>query len=67
VKKKHEKELFVLTTIQFKIDYDKKTGVAHDAAKCELSLSTIMRRMVEIYLTDYDFRRRVLQYNPYSG
>ena len=56
-----------MTTIQFKIDFDKKLAVSRDAVQYEISLSTIMRRMVEIYLKDPTFRKRILQYNPVEG
>ena len=54
-------------SIQFVIDYDKKLAVMRDAAQFEISLSTVMRRMVEIYLNDPAFRKRILQYNPMEG
>ena len=56
-----------MSTIQFVIDYDKKLAVMRDAAQFEISLSTVMRRMVEIYLNDPAFRKRILQYNPMEG
>ncbi len=56
-----------MSTIQFKINYDKKLAVMHDAAQYEIALSVIMRRMVEIYLNDPSFRKRILQYNPMEG
>ncbi len=56
-----------MSTIQFVIDYDKKLAVMRDAAQFEISLSTVMRRMVEIYLNDPSFRKRILQYNPMEG
>ena len=56
-----------MSTIQFVIDYDKKMAVMRDAVQYEISLSTVMRRMVEIYLNDPTFRKRILQYNPMEG
>ena len=56
-----------MTTIQFKIDFDRKVAVSRDAMKYEISLSTIMRRLVEIYLNDLALRKRILQYNPMEG
>ena len=56
-----------MSTIQFKIDYDKKLSIMHDAVQYEISLSAVLRRMVEIYLSDPTFRKRVLQYNPFIG
>lgn len=56
-----------MTTIQFKIDFDRKVAVSRDAMKYEISLSTIMRRLIEIYLNDPALRKRILQYNPMEG
>lgn len=56
-----------MSTIQFVIDYEKKLAVMRDAVQYEISLSTVMRRMVEIYLNDPAFRKRILQYNPMEG
>lgn len=56
-----------MSTIQFIIDYEKKRDVMRDAVQYEISLSTIMRRMVEVYLNDPSFRKRILLYNPYEG
>ena len=53
-----------MTTIQFKIDSDKKNAVMHDAWKYQMNFSTLMRKMVELYLADSDFRSKVLSYDP---
>ena len=56
-----------MSNISFTTDFDKKIELNHDAALYSLSVSAIMRRMVDIYLSDPAFRKRVLQYNPYEG
>ena len=53
-----------MTTIHFMIDFDKKQKLMHDAAQCEVGLSTILRRMVDLYLADPAFRRRILLFVP---
>ena len=55
-----------MTTINFKIDSDKKLKMMHDAARSELGLSAILRRMVDLYLTDPVFRKRILQFVPHE-
>ena len=52
-----------MDTIQFKIDYNKKLRVMRDAYQHDLPVSTIMRRLVELYYLDDNLRKRVLNYD----
>lgn len=49
-----------MSTIQFKIDFDTKLGLVQDAFKNNLTISTLMRRLVSLYLTDESIREKVL-------
>lgn len=52
-----------LDNIQFRIDSDRKNALMQDALKLDLSMSVIVRRLVEIYLEDPALRKRVVNYN----
>ena len=52
-----------MDTIQFKIDYNKKLRVMRDAYQHDLPVSTIMRRLVELYFLDDTLRKQVLNYD----
>lgn len=52
-----------MVNIQFRIDSDKKTALMRDAMALDLSMSAIVRRLVEIYLEDQALRKRVVNYN----
>lgn len=52
-----------MVNIQFRIDSDKKTALMRDAMALDLSMSAIVRRLVEIYLEDQTLRKRVVNYN----
>jgi len=52
-----------LVNIQFRIDSDSKTALMRDAMALDLSMSAIVRRLVEIYLEDQALRKRVVNYN----
>ena len=57
------KEMISLVNIQFRIDSDRKNALMRDAMKLDLSMSVIVRRLVEIYLEDPALRKRVVNYN----
>lgn len=52
-----------MVNIQFRIDSDSKTALMRDAMALDLSMSAIVRRLVEIYLEDQTLRKRVVNYN----
>jgi len=52
-----------LVNVQFRIDYDRKLALSRDAMALDLSMSVIVRRLVEIYLADPALRKRVVNYN----
>lgn len=52
-----------MVNIQFRIDSDRKTALMRDAMALDLSMSAIVRRLVEIYLEDQALRKRVVNYN----
>jgi len=56
--------VFILTTIQFKIDENKKYAVMHEAWKKHITFSALMRQMVDLFLIDSDFHEKVLNYDP---
>lgn len=53
-----------MTTIQFKIDENKKYAVMHEAWKKHITFSALMRQMVDLFLIDSDFHEKVLNYDP---
>jgi len=52
-----------MVNVQFRIDYDRKTALMRDAMALDLSMSVIVRRLVEMYLEDPALRKRVINYN----
>lgn len=52
-----------MVNVQFRIDYNRKLALMRDAMKLDLSMSIIVRRLVEIYLEDPTLRKRVVNYN----
>lgn len=52
-----------MVNIQFRIDSDRKLALMRDAMALDLSMSVIVRRLVEIYLEDPALRKRVVNYN----
>lgn len=52
-----------MVNVQFRIDYDRKLALMRDAMALDLSMSGIVRRLVEMYLEDPALRRRVINYN----
>ena len=55
--------MIFLVNVQFRIDYDRKLALSRDAMALDLSMSVIVRRLVEIYLADPALRKRVVNYN----
>ena len=49
-----------MNTIQVRIDYDTKLQLMRDAEANKLTLSTLMRRLINLYLTDESVRQKVL-------
>ena len=48
-----------MNTIQVRIDFDTKLQLMRDAEANNLSLSTLMRRLISLYLTDESVRQKV--------
>ena len=48
-----------MNTIQVRIDFDTKLQLMRDAEASNLSLSTLMRRLINLYLTDESVRQKV--------
>ena len=48
-----------MNTIQVRIDFDTKLQLMRDAEASNLSLSTLMRRLISLYLTDESVRQKV--------
>ena len=51
-------EMF-MNSIQVRIDYDTKLQLMRDAEANKLTLSTLMRRLINLYLTDESVRQKV--------
>ena len=49
-----------MNTIQVRIDFDTKLQLLRDAEAHKLTLSTLMRRLINLYLTDENIRQKVL-------
>ena len=48
-----------MNTIQVRIDFDTKLKLMRDAEANSLSLSSLMRRLINLYLTDESVRQKV--------
>ena len=48
-----------MNTIQVRIDFDTKLKLIRDAEANSLSLSSLMRRLINLYLTDESVRQKV--------
>ena len=48
-----------MNSIQVRIDYDTKLQLMRDAEANKLTLSTLMRRLINLYLTDESVRQKV--------
>ena len=51
-----------MTNLAFKIEYDLKMRLMRDAIKKDLNMSVILRRMVQLYLTDEKVRKKVMDF-----
>ena len=49
-----------MNSIQVRTDYDTKLQLVHDAEVNKLTLSTLVRRLINLYLTDESVRQKVL-------
>ena len=49
----------IMNSIQVRIDYDTKLQLMRDAEANKLTLSTLMRRLINLYLTDESVRQKV--------
>lgn len=49
-----------MNTIQVRIDYESKLQLMRDAESNKLTLSTLMRRLIQLYLADESVRQKVL-------
>lgn len=48
-----------MNSVQVRIDYDTKLKLMRDAEANNLTLSTLMRRLINLYLTDEAVRQKV--------
>ena len=48
-----------MNTIQVRIDFDTKLQLMRDAEANKMTLSTLMRRLINLYLTDESVRQKV--------
>lgn len=49
-----------MNSIQVRIDYDTKLQLMRDAEANQLTLSSLLRRLINLYLTDESARQKVL-------
>ena len=49
----------LMNSIQVRIDYDTKLQLMRDAEANKMTLSTLMRRLINLYLTDESVRQKV--------
>lgn len=50
----------LMNSIQVRIDYDTKLQLMRDAEANQLTLSSLLRRLINLYLTDESARQKVL-------
>ena len=48
-----------MNSVQVRIDFDTKLKLMRDAEANKLTLSTLMRRLINLYLTDEAVRQKV--------
>ena len=48
-----------MNSVQVRIDYETKLQLMRDAEANKLTLSTLMRRLINLYLTDESVRQKV--------
>lgn len=52
-----------MSNVQFIMNFDKKMALVRDAAKLDLPMSVLLRRLVDVYLTDPNVRQKVINFN----
>ena len=55
----NKKGEMLMNSIQVRIDYDTKLQLMRDAEANKLTLSTLLRRLINLYLTDESVRQKV--------
>lgn len=55
----YKKGEMLMNSIQVRIDYDTKLQLMRDAEANKLTLSTLLRRLINLYLTDESVRQKV--------
>ena len=55
----YRKGEMLMNSIQVRIDYDTKLQLMRDAEANKMTLSTLMRRLINLYLTDESVRQKV--------
>ena len=48
-----------MNSVQVRIDYETKLQLMRDAEANKMTLSTLMRRLISLYLTDESVRQKV--------
>lgn len=56
-----------MTTIAFKLDYETKLRLMRDCMQKDLNMSLVLRRMVQLYLTDEKVRKKVMDFERKDG
>ena len=56
-----------MTTIAFKIENDEKLRLMRDCLQKDLNMSLVLRRMVQLYLTDEKVRKKVMDFERKDG
>lgn len=56
-----------MTTIAFKIENDEKLRLMRDTLQKDLNMSVVLRRIVHLYLTDEEVRRKVMDFERKDG
>ena len=49
----------LMNSVQVRIDFDTKLKLMRDAEANKMTLSTLMRRLINLYLTDESVRQKV--------
>lgn len=55
----YKKGEMLMNSVQVRIDYDTKLQLMRDAEANKLTLSTLLRRLINLYLTDESVRQKV--------
>ena len=56
-----------MTTISFKIENDEKLRLMRDTLQKDLNMSVVLRRIVHLYLTDEEVRKKVMDFERKDG